>query len=141
MNRALAVALAVPLLTLGLAACTSDGQDVARDRGYGAPPRADLPSYEWGGQPSPVVLLLPGGDLDLRQWTSCWSSPPDAGGSETSNVSVSSPTSSRPSVTIPIAVSEARDLGFTPCARCGPDAMLAEKARKKKRKASWASRD
>jgi hypothetical protein len=43
--------------------------------------------------------------------------------------------------TIPIAVSEARDLGFTPCARCGPDAMLAEKARKKKRKASWASRD
>ena len=27
--------------------------------------------------------------------------------------------------TIPIAVSEARQLGFTPCARCGPDARLA----------------
>ncbi|QFU87983.1 hypothetical protein [Amycolatopsis sp. YIM 10] len=27
--------------------------------------------------------------------------------------------------TIPIAVSEARDLGFTPCDRCGPDATLA----------------
>jgi hypothetical protein len=27
--------------------------------------------------------------------------------------------------TIPIAVSEARDLGFTPCAQCGPDAKLA----------------
>ena len=28
--------------------------------------------------------------------------------------------------TIPIAVKEARDLGFTPCARCAPDAKLAE---------------
>ncbi|HVW41836.1 MAG TPA: hypothetical protein VHC18_10860 [Amycolatopsis sp.] len=28
--------------------------------------------------------------------------------------------------TIPIAVKEARDLGFTPCARCTPDAKLAE---------------
>ncbi|GAB2958627.1 hypothetical protein LWP59_11315 [Amycolatopsis acidiphila] len=27
--------------------------------------------------------------------------------------------------TIPIAVNEARDLGFTPCARCTPDAKLA----------------
>lgn len=27
--------------------------------------------------------------------------------------------------TIPIAVNEARDLGFTPCARCTPDAQLA----------------
>lgn len=27
--------------------------------------------------------------------------------------------------TIPIAVGEARQLGFTPCARCGPDAVLA----------------
>ena len=27
--------------------------------------------------------------------------------------------------TIPIAVAEARDLGFTPCDRCGPDATLA----------------
>ncbi|NKQ57197.1 hypothetical protein HFP15_30430 [Amycolatopsis sp. K13G38] len=27
--------------------------------------------------------------------------------------------------TIPIAVKEARDLGFTPCARCAPDAKLA----------------
>lgn len=31
--------------------------------------------------------------------------------------------------TIPIAVSEARQLGFTPCARCGPDAVLAAKHR------------
>jgi hypothetical protein len=31
--------------------------------------------------------------------------------------------------TIPIAVSEARQLGFTPCARCGPDAILAARHR------------
>jgi hypothetical protein len=31
--------------------------------------------------------------------------------------------------TIPIPVSEARQLGFTPCARCGPDAALARKHR------------
>ncbi|MCA1655735.1 MAG: MFS transporter [Pseudonocardiaceae bacterium] len=31
--------------------------------------------------------------------------------------------------TIPIAVSEARQLGFTPCARCGPDARLAAQHR------------
>jgi len=34
--------------------------------------------------------------------------------------------------TIPIAVSEARELGFTPCARCRPDATLAERARRKR---------
>lgn len=33
--------------------------------------------------------------------------------------------------TIPIAVKEARDLGFTPCARCAPDAKLAEDHRAK----------
>ncbi|GAB3585655.1 hypothetical protein GCM10027445_63430 [Amycolatopsis endophytica] len=33
--------------------------------------------------------------------------------------------------TIPISVSEARDLGFTPCARCTPDAHLAEAHRAK----------
>ncbi|SFQ32126.1 hypothetical protein SAMN05421810_106111 [Amycolatopsis arida] len=32
---------------------------------------------------------------------------------------------------IPIAVSEARELGFTPCARCGPDATLAAAHRRK----------
>ena len=31
--------------------------------------------------------------------------------------------------TIPIAVSEARQLGFTPCARCGPDGVLAARHR------------
>jgi hypothetical protein len=31
--------------------------------------------------------------------------------------------------TIPIAVSEARQLGFTPCSRCGPDATLAARHR------------
>lgn len=36
--------------------------------------------------------------------------------------------------TIPVPVSEARDLGFTPCARCGPDASLAAKHRKKRGK-------
>jgi hypothetical protein len=34
--------------------------------------------------------------------------------------------------TIGIAVSEARQLGFTPCARCGPDAVLAAKHRASK---------
>jgi hypothetical protein len=34
-----------------------------------------------------------------------------------------------PRPTIPIAVSEARQLGFTPCARCGPDAILAARHR------------
>lgn len=34
-----------------------------------------------------------------------------------------------PRATIPIAVSEARQLGFTPCARCGPDAILAARHR------------
>ncbi|MDT7724652.1 MAG: hypothetical protein QOI21_1228 [Actinomycetota bacterium] len=33
--------------------------------------------------------------------------------------------------TIPIEVSEARQLGFTPCVRCGPDAKLAAKHRTK----------
>lgn len=42
--------------------------------------------------------------------------------------------------TIPIAVSEARELGFTPCARCEPDAKLAERARKKKRKV-WLGKE
>jgi hypothetical protein len=31
--------------------------------------------------------------------------------------------------TIPLAISEARQLGFTPCARCGPDAVLAARHR------------
>ena len=31
--------------------------------------------------------------------------------------------------TLPLPVSEARQLGFTPCARCGPDAVLAAKHR------------
>ena len=31
--------------------------------------------------------------------------------------------------TIPLPVSEARELGFTPCARCGPDAVLAKQHR------------
>jgi hypothetical protein len=31
--------------------------------------------------------------------------------------------------TLSLAVSEARQLGFTPCARCGPDAVLAAKHR------------
>lgn len=35
--------------------------------------------------------------------------------------------------TIPIAVSEARDLGFTPCSRCGPDATLASQYRDRRR--------
>jgi len=34
-----------------------------------------------------------------------------------------------PRATIPIPVSEARQLGFTPCARCGPDAILAARHR------------
>ncbi|MDV6013464.1 hypothetical protein [Haloechinothrix sp. LS1_15] len=34
--------------------------------------------------------------------------------------------------TIPLPVSEARDLGFTPCARCGPDAHLAAGYRESK---------
>jgi len=34
-----------------------------------------------------------------------------------------------PRATIPIAVSEARQLGFTPCARCGPDGVLAARHR------------
>lgn len=44
--------------------------------------------------------------------------------------------------TIPIAVAEARELGFTPCARCGPDGILAAEVRRKKRKtsSSWAGR-
>jgi hypothetical protein len=31
--------------------------------------------------------------------------------------------------TLSLAISEARQLGFTPCARCGPDAVLAAKHR------------
>jgi hypothetical protein len=31
--------------------------------------------------------------------------------------------------TIPVPVSEARQLGFTPCARCGPDGVLAARSR------------
>ncbi|PRX46495.1 hypothetical protein B0I33_10772 [Prauserella shujinwangii] len=35
--------------------------------------------------------------------------------------------------TIPIAVAEARELGFTPCARCAPDATLAARHREKRK--------
>lgn len=38
--------------------------------------------------------------------------------------------------TIPITVSEARELGFTPCARCGPDAVLVARARKKQKRSA-----
>ncbi len=38
--------------------------------------------------------------------------------------------------TIPLPVSEARSLGFTPCARCGPDATLAAQHRASKRATS-----
>ncbi|MFB9725162.1 hypothetical protein [Haloechinothrix salitolerans] len=38
--------------------------------------------------------------------------------------------------TIPIPVSEARELGFTPCARCGPDTSLVARARKKRKRSS-----
>jgi hypothetical protein len=34
--------------------------------------------------------------------------------------------------TIPIGISEARQLGFTPCVRCGPDAQLAREHRHKR---------
>jgi hypothetical protein len=34
--------------------------------------------------------------------------------------------------TIPLAVKEARDLGFTPCGLCGPDALLAANHRKRR---------
>jgi hypothetical protein len=34
--------------------------------------------------------------------------------------------------TIPLPVSEARTLGFTPCARCGPDATIAANHRASK---------
>jgi len=43
--------------------------------------------------------------------------------------------------TIPITVSEARELGFTPCARCGPDATLVARARKKKRSLGRSGRE
>lgn len=36
--------------------------------------------------------------------------------------------------TIPISVSEARDLGFTPCVRCAPDASLLANHRKRRKK-------
>lgn len=42
---------------------------------------------------------------------------------------------------IPITVSEARELGFTPCARCGPDATLVARARKKKRSLGRSGRE
>ncbi|MEU6647476.1 hypothetical protein ABZ863_33820 [Saccharomonospora sp. NPDC046836] len=35
--------------------------------------------------------------------------------------------------TIPLAVKEARDLGFTPCALCGPDARLVAEHREKRK--------
>lgn len=38
--------------------------------------------------------------------------------------------------TIPIGVSEARELGFTPCVRCGPDAKLATAHRAKRKSAT-----
>jgi hypothetical protein len=40
----------------------------------------------------------------------------------------------RPTLALPI--SEARQLGFTPCAVCGPDAVLAERHRDKKRQST-----
>ena len=36
--------------------------------------------------------------------------------------------------TIPLPISEARELGFSPCARCGPDATLAAKHRDNRKK-------
>ncbi|WP_298178663.1 hypothetical protein [Saccharomonospora sp.] len=37
-----------------------------------------------------------------------------------------------PRATIPLAVKEARDLGFTPCALCGPDAALSANHRRRR---------
>lgn len=42
--------------------------------------------------------------------------------------------------TIPIAVSEARELGFTPCSRCGPDGALAEGVRRRRKKSGRIAR-
>ena len=38
------------------------------------------PTYEWSGQPSPVVLLLAGRNVELKPWSYCWDGPPDATG-------------------------------------------------------------
>ncbi len=35
------------------------------------------PIYDWADSPSPIVIRLPGRDVELAPWTSCWSGPPD----------------------------------------------------------------
>jgi len=41
------------------------------------------PTYEWSRQPSPVVLRLAGGDVELKPWSYCWDGPPNAKGTTT----------------------------------------------------------
>jgi hypothetical protein len=42
---------------------------------------APEPTYTWSDEPSPVVLRLADGDVELQPWTYCWSGPPRADGS------------------------------------------------------------
>jgi hypothetical protein len=38
------------------------------------------PTYTWNDQPSPVVLLLPSSNVELRPWAYCWTGPPRRSG-------------------------------------------------------------
>lgn len=49
------------------------------------------PAYTWGNAPSPVVLRLPGKDVSLEPWTSCWTGPPQPDGTASSICSDGAP--------------------------------------------------
>lgn len=44
-----------------------------------APPAAPEPTYTWSDTPSPVVLRLADGDIELQPWTYCWTGPDGSG--------------------------------------------------------------
>lgn len=75
-NLRLAALLVVPLLLTGC----SDDEDRPTPEPDPTPAvtgTADGPAYRWNEEPSPVVLRMPDGDVELTPYTSCWSGPPD----------------------------------------------------------------
>lgn len=41
----------------------------------GSTPATASRTYEWSNTPSPLVLVLPRGDVTLDAWTTCWNGP------------------------------------------------------------------
>lgn len=89
-SRRSALAMATGVLLGGpmVAGCTLEHEKRAVDTSSvqeapaadGATRSALTRSYEWSNTPSPLVLVLPRGDVTLNAWTTCWNGPAGADG-------------------------------------------------------------